>query len=93
MFLNNSSTYSKRENMKQTPVQQFESKCGRCKLFVENDMEIGIFHDFLMELKGLMVERMVNAHKEQMQQLEAQKQQDPEMQTCSQDDECASKGA
>lgn len=57
----------------QKPVQQFLSSCGRAKLFVENDMPIGIFHDFLMELKGLMVERMVQAHKEQVAQAEASK--------------------
>mgnify|MGYP001616753346 CR=1 FL=1 len=63
----------------QKPVTQFLSACGRAKIFVENDMPIGVFHDYLMELKGLMVERMVKAHKEQVEQAEAQKQQDPEM--------------
>lgn len=57
----------------QKPVQQFLSECGRAKLFVENDMPIGIFHDFLMQLKGLMVERMVQAHKEQIAENEASK--------------------
>lgn len=57
--------------MKQNPVQQFISECGRAKIFVENEMPIGIFHDFLMQLKGLMVERMVTAHQEQVQQAQA----------------------
>jgi len=39
-------------------------------------MPIGVFHDFLMELKGLMVERMVQAHKQQVAEMEAQKQAD-----------------
>lgn len=63
--------------MKQNPVQQFVSACGRAKIFVENDMPIGIFHDFLMELKGLMVERMVAAHAEQIAQAEAAKELPP----------------
>lgn len=59
--------------MIQKPMQCFESKCGMSKIFVENEMPIGIFHDFLMEIKGLMVDRMVMAHKEQLQVMEAQK--------------------
>lgn len=51
--------------MKSVPMQAFESSCGKAKIFVEHDMPIGIFHDFLMEMKGLMVDRMVAAHKEQ----------------------------
>ena len=60
----------------QKAVTQFVSGCGKAKVFVENDMPIGIFHDFLMEMKGHMVDRMVSAHKEQIAQAEAQKQQD-----------------
>ncbi len=62
----------------QKPVQQFLSECGRAKIFVENDMPIGVFHDFLMELKGLMVDRMVAEHKKQLEESEAQKLQDPQ---------------
>ncbi len=57
----------------QKAVTQFVSQCSRAKIFVENEMPIGVFHDFLMEMKGLMVERMVAAHKEQMEVTEAQK--------------------
>ena len=57
--------------MKQIPVQQFTSECGKARIFVENDMPIGVFHDFLMELKGAMVDRMVAAHKEQVTQANA----------------------
>jgi len=55
-------------------VQQFTSECGKAKMYVENDMPIGIFHDFLMMLKGMMVDRMVQAHKEQVDQAELMKQ-------------------
>lgn len=70
--------------MAQKAVQQFESSCGKAKIFVENEMPIGVFHDFLMEMKGLMVDRMVAAHKEQIEQAEAQKSQtDCDSVTCS----------
>lgn len=57
-------------------MQCFESKCGKAKIFVENDMAIGVFHDFLTEMKGTMVERMVLAHKQQLEEMESQKQLD-----------------
>ena len=57
----------------QKPVQQFVSDCERARIFVENEMPIGVFHDFLMQIKGLMVDRMVQAHKEQIEQAEAAK--------------------
>jgi len=59
--------------MQQKATQLFQSECGRAKIFVENDMPIGVFHDFLLELKGMMVDRMVAAHKEQQEAAEAQK--------------------
>jgi hypothetical protein len=62
--------------MENKPVQMFESKCQKARIFCDNDMAIGVFHDFLMEMKGLMVDRMVAAHKEQIQVMEAQRKQD-----------------
>lgn len=60
--------------MQQKPSTQFVSECGLSKIIVENVMPIGVFHDFLMQVKGLMVERMVKAHQEQVAEMEAQKQ-------------------
>ena len=57
----------------QKPVQQFVSECGKARIFVDNEMPIGIFHDFLMLIKGLMVDRMVQAHAEQVAQAAAAK--------------------
>jgi len=68
--------------MNNKAMQSFESSCGKAKVFVENDMPIGVFHDFLMELKGMMVDRMVAAHKEQVQVMEAQKQQPCDLDSC-----------
>ncbi len=44
-------------------VQQFSSDCGKAIIYVESDMPIGVFHDYLMEVKGHMVDRMVAASK------------------------------
>lgn len=68
--------------MKQNPNQHFISECGRASIFVANDMPIGVFHDFLMELKGMMVDRMVAAHKEQVEIAEAQKKQEAVEESC-----------
>jgi hypothetical protein len=57
----------------QRAMQCFESKDGKAKIFVENDMAIGLFHDFLMEMKGTMVEKMIVAHKEQIDEMEKHK--------------------
>lgn len=57
----------------QKVTTQFKSECGKAMCYVENDMPIGLFHDFLMALKGLMVDRMVAAHQEQTTQAEAMK--------------------
>ena len=72
--------------MNQKPMQCFESKCAKAKIFVENDMPIGVFHDFLMELRGMMVERMIAAHKEQ--QAEMQKQELPVQDDCVNQEQC-----
>ena len=59
----------------QKQVQQFTSACEKARIFVENDMPIGVFHDFLMLIKGLMVDRMVAAHNEQVEQAKASMEQ------------------
>lgn len=58
--------------MKQTATQCFESECGKAKLYVDNDLALGVFHDFLMNLKGWSVDRMVEAHKEDKKASEEQ---------------------
>lgn len=51
--------------MIQKPAQCFESDCKKATIYVDNDMPIGVFHDFLMKMKGEMVERMLKIHKEE----------------------------
>lgn len=63
----------------QKQVQQFISDCQRAKIYVENDMPIGVFHDFLMMIKGLMVDRMVAAHNEQVEQAKCSMEQGSEL--------------
>lgn len=55
----------------QKAVTEFSSECGKAKIYVDNDLPIGVFHDFLMHIKGLMVDRMLEAHKEQTEQAKA----------------------
>lgn len=61
----------------QKQVTQFSSECGKAKIYVETDMAIGLFHDFLMAIKGAMVDRMVEAHKQQVAQAQEMMQQPP----------------
>lgn len=63
----------------QKQVQQFTSECQRAKIFVENDMPIGVFHDFLMLIKGFMVDRMVAAHNEQVEMAKQSMEQGSEL--------------
>lgn len=70
--------------MQHKATSQFASACGKALIFVENEMPIGVFHDFLMQVKGVMVERMIKAHQDQVAEMEAQKQIDeaPEQAPC-----------
>ena len=51
--------------LKQITTQKFESEDKKASIFVENDMPVGVFHDFLMSVKGHIVDIMVNAQKEE----------------------------
>ncbi len=62
--------------MQHKATSQFSSACGKASIFVENDMPIGVFHDFLMLIKGAMVEKMVKAHQEHVAEVAAQEKQD-----------------
>ena len=79
----------RKEKMNSKPVQLFESTCGKARVFVENDMPIGVFHDFLMMLKGLMVDRMIAAHQEQVNQAAAAMNEGSAQETCTEPCEVA----
>ena len=62
--------------MKSKVFHEFVSDCGKAKVYVENDMQLGVFHDFLMHLKGAMVERMVQVHEDQLKDVSDTKNRD-----------------
>lgn len=58
--------------MESIPHILFQSECGKGKIFLENSMGLGACHDFLMQYKGIIVERMVKAHKDQEEEVKQQ---------------------
>lgn len=68
--------------MKQITTQKFVSKCSRGSLYVENDMPLGELHDFLMLMKGMMVERMLTVHREELEASEIAKAEPEHCEAC-----------
>lgn len=64
--------------MRQSQVVHFVSENGKVKIYAETDTPLGELHDFLMLLKGHVVDRMVNAQKEEQEVADAQKKIDTE---------------
>lgn len=62
--------------IQQLASQKFSSPCGKAHMYVENDMPVGSFHDFVLQVKGQMVDLMVKAQKEEHEMAEAQKKSD-----------------
>lgn len=62
--------------MNQKAMQSFESSCGKARIYVDSDMPIGVFHDFLLQVKGNMVDRMVEAQKQEQAITDAHKESD-----------------
>lgn len=62
--------------MKQIPCQNFISDNGKIKVIIDNDEPVGSIHDFLMKVKGLVIEIMIKAHKEELAHAEEQKKLD-----------------
>ena len=60
--------------MKQKPTQTFTSECGKGLIIVDNDMALGSLHDFLLNIKGHIVDRMIAAHKQENEYSESQKE-------------------
>lgn len=56
----------------QKTVQQFTSACSKAQIFVDNEMPLGQFHDFLMLVKGAMTQRMIDAHNQQLEEMKKQ---------------------
>lgn len=69
--------------MDQFATQCFKSECGKARIYVENDMSIGAYHDFLLQNKGMMVDKMVEAQKQEKAMSEAQKNESCAESDCS----------
>jgi len=68
----------------QITAQQFSSKCKRAYLYVENDMPVGELHDFVLSVKGHLVDLMVKLQKEEQAMSDQQKKMEAETSTyCS----------
>ena len=63
-----------RGKMKQLSSAKFISDCGKMQLICDSDTALGQLHDFLMKLKGEVVDRMIKAQKEDEAMAESQKQ-------------------
>lgn len=59
--------------LNQVAAQKFTSDCKKAVIIVENDMPVGSFHDFVMNIKGHMVDLMVKTHQEEQALAEQQK--------------------
>ena len=62
--------------MKQLPSQKFVSEDQKIVLLCDNDTALGDLHDFLMAAKGMVVDRMIEAHKQDQEAAKTQKQQE-----------------
>ena len=60
--------------MKQISSAKFISECGKIQLLCDRDTALGQLHDFLMRLKGEIVDRMIKAQKDEEAMAEAQKE-------------------
>lgn len=60
--------------MKQISSAKFESDCKKVMLMCDADTSLGAMHDFLMRLKGEIVDRMIKAQKDEEAMAEAQKE-------------------
>ena len=65
----------------------FRSECGKIVILIDQDTCLGQFHDFLLNVKGQMVDRMVKLQKQEealaQAQAQMQDEQMPEEPPCS----------
>lgn len=57
--------------MKQETLAGFKSEDGKIELICSNTTALGDLHDFLLRIKGEIVQRMVKAQKEEEEAAEA----------------------
>lgn len=66
--------------IEQKSTALFESECKKMKLICDADTPLGVLHDYLMAVKGEIVDRMQNAQKKEQ---EIAKQQMKESEECN----------
>jgi hypothetical protein len=60
--------------VKQESLAAFRSENGKIELICDSKTALGDLHDFLLRVKGEIVERMIKAHKDEVAAAEAQKE-------------------
>lgn len=68
--------------MQQQAQAKFQSENGKVQLLCDNDTALGDLHDFLMAIKGEIVQRMVKAQKDEEKASEEHKKQECEDGDC-----------
>lgn len=54
--------------MNQSTIQKFESECKLVSLFIHNEMKLGPLHDFLAHMQGVVIQKMQELAKSQIDQ-------------------------
>ena len=62
--------------MKQSGTQKFASEDGKFTVVCDNSLSLGILHDYLLELKGTVVEMILAAQKQEKEASEKVKEAD-----------------
>ncbi len=62
--------------MEQKNTVKFTNEDNKICFMCETDTPIGVIHDFLMMLKGMMVDRMVSAQKQEQEITDQKKLED-----------------
>jgi hypothetical protein len=56
--------------MKQESSVRFSSEDKKIHLICDSDVSLGSLHDFVMHLKGIVIDRMIEAQKSEMAAME-----------------------
>lgn len=74
--------------MKQEGYQKFANEDNTIEIFCHNSTPLGVIHDFFLEIKGHIVDRMVRAQKEETETSEKHKELDDAPKECDVPKEC-----
>ena len=65
--------------MKQVSLAKFQSDDGKVSILCDADTALGNLHDFLMAVKGEIVDRMIKAQKDEEEVQQAQRAKEEEV--------------